>query len=110
MGIYVQSYATMVYLVMRPAAGVTGMVSVSFPTAPGTLAEFTIPTANAGASYMTAGPDDKVYFTETTANRIAQVWPSGYINEIAVPTAGCWPTRDHHRSGRQYLVRRGQCQ
>jgi streptogramin lyase len=35
--------------------------------------ELVIPTANSGATGITAGPDGNVYFTETTANKIGEV-------------------------------------
>lgn len=89
-GISVSAYPSTLTLYMRPISGATGTVSVNFPNPPGTLAEFTVPTSNAGLEFITVGPDGNVYFTEN--NNIGQISPWGYISEFSIPTAGSGAT------------------
>ena len=52
---------------------------------------FTIPTASSGANYLTVGPDNAVYFTETAANQIGKLTPAGTFTEFTIPTSGSGP-------------------
>jgi streptogramin lyase len=52
-----------------------------------------IPTANSGVDEITPGPNGKLWFTETTANKIAQYDPAfGAYDEFTIPTAFSGPT------------------
>lgn len=56
-------------------------------TADGTYTTFAIPTANAIASGIAAGPDGNAWFAEfgPTPNKIARVTPDGVITEFSMP-------------------------
>jgi virginiamycin B lyase len=53
----------------------------------GALTQFTIPTANAQAAYITTGPDTATWFTETHGNKIGRITTTGAITEWPIPTA-----------------------
>ena len=63
-------------------------------TPTGVITEFDIPTGFAGTgskdkttgSYITAGPDGNVWFTEASAGKLAQITPAGVITEFKLPT------------------------
>jgi streptogramin lyase len=59
--------------------------------APGTFAEFAIPTAGAGAGRIALGPDGNLWFAEYGGNKIGRVTRAGVMTEFAVPTAGSQP-------------------
>jgi len=88
---FITAYPTAVTLQMRPASGATGTVSVSFPTPPGTIAEFTIPTAGAYPWFITSGPDGNLWFSEWYAKKIGQITPWGSITEFAMPSGSGFP-------------------
>jgi streptogramin lyase len=50
-----------------------------------------VPTANAGLTAITAGPDGNLWFTERTADKIGRSTPQGTITEFAIPTAAAQP-------------------
>lgn|GEM_PF-1470904 len=56
------------------------------PAAPAQPIEHDIPTANAWAGGITAGPDGAVWFVETGANKIGRISEEGQITEYPVPT------------------------
>ncbi len=56
------------------------LLSISFVFA--SLQEFRVPTAGAGPDYITPGPDGNVWFTESGADNIAYITPSGNVTEI----------------------------
>ena len=60
-------------------------------TAPGTITEFTIPTANSGPNAITVGPDGALWFTENPGNKIGRVTTRGVFTEYPIPTAGSSP-------------------
>ena len=59
------------------------------------ITEFLVPTAGAGLSSITAGPDGNLWFTERgfAANKIGMINPiTDAITEFAIPTAESFPT------------------
>jgi streptogramin lyase len=64
---------------------------IGLMTTAGGLTTFNVPTANAGLSEITAGPDGNVWFTEQSAGRIGRVTPAGAITEFALPAAASQP-------------------
>lgn len=52
-----------------------------------TISEFATPTRLAGPEAITAGPDGNLWFTESDANQIGKITPSGSITEFAIRTA-----------------------
>jgi streptogramin lyase len=62
----------------------TGGIAASF-------SEFTAPTANSGVSWITAGPDGNLWFTELLANKVGNLTPAGVITEYSVPTPSSNP-------------------
>lgn len=50
------------------------------------IAEFPTPTANSNPAAITSGPDGNLWFTESYANKIGQVTPSGTITEFPIMT------------------------
>jgi virginiamycin B lyase len=55
-------------------------------TPTGTITQFSIPTANAGASHITYGSSGVLWFTETNANKIGRITTTGSITEYVIPT------------------------
>jgi streptogramin lyase len=51
------------------------------PQTSGVITEFTLPTANSQPYGITAGPDDRLWFTEFNNGSIGQITPSGTITE-----------------------------
>jgi virginiamycin B lyase len=66
----------------RIAALLLALAGVAAPGLAQNITEFEIPTANAGAVDITAGPDGNVWFTETLGGVIARITPSGTITEF----------------------------
>jgi streptogramin lyase len=60
-------------------------------TTDGVVTLFPIPTAAAGASDITLGPDGNFWFTETTVGQIARVTPAGSFLEALLPVATSKP-------------------
>lgn len=56
------------------------------------VTEFPIPTARSGPTYIVAGPDGNLWFTETDANKIGRITKKGRICEFSVPTPGSGPS------------------
>jgi virginiamycin B lyase len=59
---------------------------------PGPIQEFSIPTAASQPTAITTGPDGNLWFTESAANQIGRITPSGTITEYPIPTTGTQPT------------------
>jgi virginiamycin B lyase len=66
-------------------------------TPSGTLTEFTVPTANAGAWGITVGPDGNLWFTENATNKIGASPPPA----CSTNTVRRRPTRTRSRSRRR---------
>src|SRR5262245_26607128 len=49
------------------------------------ITEFPVPTAGARPYTIVAGPDGNLWFTESSAGRIARITPDGAITEYPVP-------------------------
>lgn len=49
-----------------------------------TIAEFSIPTSNAGALDIAIGPDGNAWFAEQNGHKISRITPSGTITEYAI--------------------------
>lgn len=60
-------------------------------TTTGQVTEFNIPTANAGAFGITAGPDGALWFTELTAGTIGRITTSGIVTEYVLRTTAPRP-------------------
>src|SRR5216683_3192523 len=57
----------------------------------GTITEYPIPTGSSEPTGITAGPDGNLWFTESNANKVAKVTPSGVFTEYPVPTLNSQP-------------------
>jgi streptogramin lyase len=53
--------------------------------------EYPIPTAASSPSYVTAGPDGALWFTEYNGNKIGRITTGGVITEYVVPTVNSMP-------------------
>jgi len=53
--------------------------------APGAIKEFVVPGGNSCPQAIAAGPDGNLWFTESNANRIVRITPTGTISEFALP-------------------------
>jgi streptogramin lyase len=77
------------------AAGTYAAVVVGFLIWPGTAAaqtsQFTIPSLQSIPTGIVDGPDDALWFTEQSANKIGRVTTSGSFTEFTVPTALALP-------------------
>jgi len=49
------------------------------------LAEFPIPTADSGLSWITTGPDGALWFTEIFSNKVGRITAAGVITEFPIP-------------------------
>jgi streptogramin lyase len=75
---------------------VTAQEKIGRITPAGVITEFTVPTPNAGTgstdattgTYITAGADGNVWFTEKVAGKVGRITPSGAIAEFALPGSG----------------------
>jgi virginiamycin B lyase len=56
-----------------------------------TITEFTVPTGGARPYTIVTGPDGALWFTESNANKLGRILPSGLIAEFPVPTADSGP-------------------
>ncbi len=68
-----------------------GFLCASVARAQLTVTEFPVPTAGARPYTIVAGPDGNLWFTESNANQIGRITPSGVITEFPVPTAQSGP-------------------
>jgi streptogramin lyase len=60
--------------------------------APGTIVEYTIPTANSEPGAIAQGSDGNMWFLEdASTNKIAKITPSGTITEFTLPTTNAFP-------------------
>src|SRR5260370_26054653 len=69
----------------------TGPDTINFNIKVGAISEVAIPTAASGPHGITSGPDGNIWFTESSANKIGRITPSGTITEFPIPTAGSFP-------------------
>ena len=69
----------------------TSQSSGSTPTSTKHIIEFPIPTSPGSPLAITAGPNGNLWFTESGANKIGQITPSGTISEFSVPTSASDP-------------------
>ncbi|MEA2711468.1 MAG: virginiamycin lyase [Phycisphaerales bacterium] len=56
-----------------------------------TFTEFSIPTAGATPTAITAGPDGNLWFVETSTNKIGRITPAGTVTEFPIPDAASQP-------------------
>jgi streptogramin lyase len=73
----------------------------------GTIVEFPIPTANAGAHDIAGGWDGNAWFTEETGNKIGRIAMDGKITEYPIPTANAKPRGIAASGGRMYFTEFG---
>src|SRR5271166_775369 len=77
--------------------GSSGSSGSSSPPPPvlarGTVTEYSIPTANAGAAGIVAGPDNNLWFLEsnTGTNKVAKITTTGVITEYPLSTTNAFP-------------------
>ncbi len=57
----------------------------------GTITEFPLPAPGSAPFGITLGPDGKVWFTESSGNKIGRITTSGIITQFPVPTSGSLP-------------------
>ncbi len=55
------------------------------PTASPTVTYYSIPTANSDPTAITVGPDNNLWLTEWSADKIAQLTPAGTFTEFTLP-------------------------
>lgn len=68
------------------------LLSGSTPaTAPTSMSKYSTPTAAAGPSSLTLGPDGNLWFTESVVNKIGRITPAGVITEFTIPTPNAFP-------------------
>ncbi len=79
-----------VTLTMAPVLPGGETVRVEFPPI---VTQFSLPTANATPTGMSAGPDGNLWFTEQnpSGNNIGRITPDGIITEFPIPTASSYP-------------------
>jgi streptogramin lyase len=58
---------------------------------PSTFNTFALPTPNSAPTGIVAGPDGALWFTESGANKIGRITPSGAVTEFALPTSASGP-------------------
>ena len=68
--------------------GDSGNSTLTVVAPDGTIkASYSIPTADAGATALTLGPDNNVWFVEQFSDKIGVITPAGKITEYAIPNA-----------------------
>jgi virginiamycin B lyase len=65
----------------------THKIGRASPSAAGTATEFSVPTASGNPYGLVTGPDDNLWFTEYTGNKIGRITTLGTITEFSIPTA-----------------------
>lgn len=73
---------SVLHLFLRPSGTAASALTLSY---------FSVPSG--WPTYMTAGPDGNVWFTEDVNNKIGRITPSGTVSEFPLPTSDNWPTR-----------------
>jgi virginiamycin B lyase len=89
------------------ATGGVGGATGSPDGGSGTIVEFPIPTANAGAHDIAGGWDGNAWFTEETGNKIGRIAMDGKITEYPIPTANAKPRGIAASGGRMYFTEFG---
>jgi virginiamycin B lyase len=56
------------------------------------ITEYPIPTASSGPTFITAGSDGALWFTEVSGNKIGRITGGGTITEYPIPSAGSNPS------------------
>jgi len=54
---------------------------------PARITEYRIPTSEADAFFIAAGPDGNLWFTEDHSKKIGKITPNGSITEYAIPNS-----------------------
>jgi sugar lactone lactonase YvrE len=60
-------------------------------TPAGQITQFGVPSSNTSISWITAGPDGNLWFTESSGNKIGRITTSGVVTEFPIPTAASNP-------------------
>jgi virginiamycin B lyase len=79
--------------VARVAAGATTVLLLvaalgSRQAAAQNITEFPVPTLNSAPSFIAAGPDGALWFTEPNANQIGRITTAGVVTEFPLPASG----------------------
>jgi virginiamycin B lyase len=61
-------------------------------TKAGVITQYNIPSPNNELDGITEGPDEAVWFTEFSGNKIGRITTAGVITNFAIPTSGSVPT------------------
>jgi len=76
-----------------PADTFTWQLSGATPSNVSSVVQrYPTPTAGAGPSSLTLGPDGNLWFTESLANKIGRITPAGVITEFPLPTPNAFPS------------------
>ncbi len=76
-------------LLIAPCIGLVLAATPALAAFP--ITEYAVPTANAVPFGATLGSDGNVWFTESDANQIGKITPSGVVTEFPIPTADSQP-------------------
>jgi virginiamycin B lyase len=68
-----------------------GRISPQDPGDGSTIAEFELPNPDSWPSFLTVGPDNNLWFTESTGGRIGKITVDGQITEFDLPDPNSWP-------------------
>ncbi len=89
-GISLSSNAGELYVIGASGAIYASPVTAT-PTSGGTIAEYQLPTSQAVPSYIAAGADGNLWFTEYNADKIGKITTSGTVTEYVIPTSFAMP-------------------
>src|SRR6266542_5264972 len=82
----------MALALVPPVGGSTPAIATPAIAAPtGTIKEFPIPQASSGPTSITPGSDGLLWFTESSANKVARITVGGTVTASTVPTASSLP-------------------
>jgi virginiamycin B lyase len=69
-----------------------GRISPQDPGDGSTIVEFELPNPNSNPFFLTVGPDNTLWFTENSGNRIGRITVDGQITEFELPNPNSRPT------------------
>jgi virginiamycin B lyase len=68
-----------------------GRISPQDPGDGSTIAEFELPNPDSWPAFVTVGPDNNLWFTESRGSRIGKITVDGQITEFDLPDPNSWP-------------------